>query len=70
MTFDSLILWLESIGPIKAALVATTFTWALTAAGASLVFFFKSNDKSVNNSTRLCLSALWQRSVTTAIVNQ
>ena len=42
MTFDSLILWLESIGPIKAALIATTFTWALTAAGASLVFFFKS----------------------------
>ena len=41
MTFDSLVLWLESIGPIKAALAATTFTWALTAAGASLVFFFK-----------------------------
>lgn len=42
MTFDSLVTWLESIGPIKAALAATTFTWALTAAGASLVFFFKS----------------------------
>ncbi len=41
MTFDSLVLWLDSIGPVKAALAATTFTWALTAAGASLVFFFK-----------------------------
>ena len=41
MTFDSLIAWLESIGPVKAALAATIFTWALTAAGASLVFFFK-----------------------------
>jgi ZIP family zinc transporter len=41
MTFDSLIVWLESIGPVKAALAATIFTWALTAAGASLVFFFK-----------------------------
>ena len=28
-------------GPILAALMATTFTWLLTAAGASLVFFFK-----------------------------
>jgi len=41
MTFDSLIAWLEAIGPVKAALAATIFTWALTAAGASLVFFFK-----------------------------
>ncbi|PCJ80467.1 MAG: ZIP family metal transporter [Bacteroidetes bacterium] len=40
MTFDSLISWLEAIGPVKAALAATVFTWALTAAGASLVFFF------------------------------
>ena len=30
------------IGPIKAALLATTFTWLLTASGAGLVFFFKS----------------------------
>ena len=27
--------------PVVAALVATTFTWLLTAAGASLVFFFR-----------------------------
>lgn len=31
----------EGIGPVLAALIATTFTWVLTAAGASLVFFFK-----------------------------
>lgn len=40
--FDSLIAWFESIGSVKAALIATLFTWGLTAAGASLVFFFKS----------------------------
>ena len=38
---DSLIVWLEEIGPVYAALVATLFTWGLTASGASLVFFFK-----------------------------
>ncbi len=31
----------NDIGPIYAALIATTFTWFLTAAGASVVFFFK-----------------------------
>ena len=30
-----------SLDPVLAALIATTFTWLLTAAGASLVFFFK-----------------------------
>ena len=29
------------IGPVWSALLATTFTWLVTAAGASLVFFFK-----------------------------
>jgi ZIP family zinc transporter len=38
---DSLTVWLEEIGPVYAALVATLFTWGLTASGASLVFFFK-----------------------------
>jgi len=28
-------------GPVTAALLATSFTWLMTAAGASLVFFFK-----------------------------
>lgn len=39
--FDSLVSWLESIGPVIAALVATLFTWLMTMAGASLVVFFK-----------------------------
>lgn len=40
--FDSVVVWLESIGPVKAALCATIFTWLMTAAGASLVVFFRS----------------------------
>ncbi len=35
------------IGPVYAALIATTFTWLLTAAGASLVFFFKTLSRGV-----------------------
>ncbi len=31
----------KGIDPVWAALIATTFTWLVTAAGASLVFFFK-----------------------------
>lgn len=31
----------KSIDPIYAALIATTFTWLVTASGAALVFFFK-----------------------------
>ena len=34
-------LFFKSIDPVLAALIATTFTWLVTAAGASLVFFFK-----------------------------
>lgn len=33
--------WFLEKGPIIQALIATTFTWLVTAAGASLVFFFK-----------------------------
>lgn len=40
--FQSLIDYLSSIDPVLAALYATTFTWFLTAAGAALVFLFKS----------------------------
>jgi zinc transporter, ZIP family len=41
--------WLLSINPVLLALLATTFTWAVTALGASLVFFFKSIDKRMLN---------------------
>jgi ZIP family zinc transporter len=39
---DVLIKWMTEMGPVRAALIATLFTWFLTAAGASLVFFVKS----------------------------
>ena len=38
---QAVIEYLETVNPILAALYATLFTWALTAAGAGLVFFFK-----------------------------
>ena len=45
--WEELVKWFESIDPILAALVATTFTWLVTAAGASFVFFFKSLNRTV-----------------------
>lgn len=45
--FDSIITFFESIDPILAALIATTFTWLLTAFGASFVFFFKTMNRMV-----------------------
>lgn len=38
---ETIINYLERIDPVVAALLATTFTWVVTAAGASIVFFFK-----------------------------
>ncbi|MBX7095039.1 MAG: ZIP family metal transporter [Flavobacteriales bacterium] len=38
---DGLEAYFISIGPVWSALIATTFTWLVTAAGAALVFFFK-----------------------------
>ena len=37
----------SSINPVYAALIATIFTWFVTGAGASLVFFFKSMHRGV-----------------------
>lgn len=39
--------FLTRIGPVYAAVLATTFTWLVTAAGASLVFFFKTLNRNV-----------------------
>ncbi len=39
--------FLKSIDPILAALIATLFTWFLTALGASVVFFFKNMNRVV-----------------------
>lgn len=44
---DSLISFFRDIDPVMAALIATTFTWLVTAAGASLVFFFKTIHRGV-----------------------
>jgi zinc transporter, ZIP family len=39
---DALFEFFTEINPLYGAVIATTFTWLLTALGASLVFFFKS----------------------------
>jgi len=42
--------WLAELNPILQALLATTFTWFVTALGAAMVFFFKTINRSVLNS--------------------
>jgi ZIP family zinc transporter len=44
---EEVINFFSKIGPVWAALLATTFTWLVTAAGASLVFLFKTLRRSV-----------------------
>jgi len=39
--FSPLVSFFEEIDPVLGALIATTFTWVVTALGASLVFLFK-----------------------------
>jgi ZIP family zinc transporter len=41
--------WIDQFTPVTQALIATLFTWGVTALGASLVFFFKSINKTVLN---------------------
>ena len=41
--------WFQSISPVTQALLATLFTWGVTALGAALVFFFKTINKTVLN---------------------
>jgi len=45
----NMINWMEQFGPVEQALIATIFTWFVTALGAALVFFFKTINKSVLN---------------------
>lgn len=47
--FDSIIAYFEQISPIRGALYATLFTWAVTALGASLVFLFKEMNRLLLN---------------------
>jgi zinc transporter, ZIP family len=44
---EQLIEFFKEIGPVWSALIATTFTWLVTALGASLVFFFKTMHRGV-----------------------
>ena len=44
---ESLEVYAIELGPVKSAFLATTFTWLVTALGASLVFFFKEVKRSV-----------------------
>ena len=41
--------WFMSLSPVVQGLIATIFTWLITALGASLVFFFKKVDRKVLN---------------------
>ena len=41
--------WFENLNPIVQALIATTFTWGVTALGALMVCFFKNINKKVLN---------------------
>jgi ZIP family zinc transporter len=45
--FDPVIAYLSSIDPVQAALLATIFTWLVTAAGAATVYFFKNTHKKI-----------------------
>ena len=42
-----MLVWFQALNPVWQALVATTFTWFLTALGAALVFFFRSINRRV-----------------------
>lgn len=42
--------WLLEYNPVVLALLATLFTWAVTALGSSMVFFFKTINKKILNS--------------------
>jgi ZIP family zinc transporter len=39
------VIWFAALGPIPQALLATAFTWGMTALGASAVFFFRDLDR-------------------------
>jgi ZIP family zinc transporter len=45
--FENIIKYMESIDPVLAAFYASIFTWLITAAGASLVFFFKGMNRAL-----------------------
>lgn len=44
---EQIVAYFESINPVLAALLATLFTWGLTALGAALVFLFKGANRAL-----------------------
>lgn len=44
---ESIIKWFENADPVLGALVATTFTWLMTATGAAFILLFKSFNRTV-----------------------
>jgi ZIP family zinc transporter len=42
-----MVAWFSGLNPVLQALIATLFTWAVTALGAAFVFFFKSINRKV-----------------------
>ena len=44
---EAIVRYFSELDPVYAALLATTFTWLVTAMGASLVFFFKTMHRGV-----------------------
>jgi ZIP family zinc transporter len=50
MFFTSIYDWFVALNPIQQALMATLFTWFMTALGAGAVFFFKSINRKVLDS--------------------
>lgn len=45
--FESLVTYFEGITPVQAVLIATLFTWGVTALGASVVFFLRTMNRAV-----------------------
>lgn len=45
--WQEIVAYFKEINPIQGAFYATTFTWLVTAAGAALVFFFKTMKRSL-----------------------
>jgi zinc transporter, ZIP family len=39
--------WFAGLGPVMQALIASLFTWGMTAAGAGVVFFFREMDRRI-----------------------
>ncbi len=50
--------WIHTYSPVQQALVATLFTWFVTALGAALVFFFKTINRKVMDAMLGCAAGV------------